>query len=285
LVVEFSDGFETGDTTKWDAAIQTNGIISVEGLNPRFGTKHLRCVSNAGTGQKRVFVQKFITAGNIKHIRAYIYIAPSVVGSAERVTFMALYPSGAPTNYIATVTLLGTKLVSYFRNAGKYAYADSALELSHGAYHCLELGVKVGAGDGELHVWLDGTEVITLLNLSNSEFGSVLEARAGISFTEAVESQTVDMDEVAIGDSYIGPVLPPKPCWIATAAFLSPVAPQLNYLRRFRDQYLPDRVVEAYYRTSPPIADYISKHERIRIAIREVINFGIKLLRALHVVD
>ena len=62
-------------------------------------------------------------------------------------------------------------------------------------------------------------------------------------------------------------------CFIATAAYGTDTAEEIDILREFRDTVLlPNRLgtglVAFYYKTSPPLADLISRHEGLRTVVR-----------------
>lgn len=62
-------------------------------------------------------------------------------------------------------------------------------------------------------------------------------------------------------------------CFIATAAYGSYLDPHVVTLRKFRDDYLltnePGKLlVAAYYSLSPPIADFIARHDTARVTVR-----------------
>jgi len=65
-------------------------------------------------------------------------------------------------------------------------------------------------------------------------------------------------------------------CFIATAAYGTPTAKQLDVLQAFRDDVLlksavGSRLVDFYYRVSPPIANFISEHNFVRTLVRELL--------------
>jgi hypothetical protein len=62
-------------------------------------------------------------------------------------------------------------------------------------------------------------------------------------------------------------------CFIATAAYGTPMADEIQILRKFRDEYLLTNpvgqgLVEVYYRISPPIADFITEHPSLKPIVR-----------------
>ena len=62
-------------------------------------------------------------------------------------------------------------------------------------------------------------------------------------------------------------------CFIATAAFGSPLADEVEILQSFRDRFLIQNVlgrkfVNCYYRLSPPVADFIKAKPLVKFIIR-----------------
>jgi hypothetical protein len=62
-------------------------------------------------------------------------------------------------------------------------------------------------------------------------------------------------------------------CFIATAAYGTPMAEEIQVLREFRDEYLltnplGQALVGLYYRVSPPIAEFIIEHPSLKPVVR-----------------
>ena len=68
----------------------------------------------------------------------------------------------------------------------------------------------------------------------------------------------------------------PEGCFIATATYGTEVHSKIDLLRDFRDSWLKKNYfgrlfIKAYYRLSPPVADYIAESEVRREKVRKVL--------------
>ena len=90
-----------------------------------------------------------------------------------------------------------------------------------------------------------------------------------------IERVTVETD----GSVTIEEEAPPEEeggCFIATAAYGTSTAVEIDVLRAFRDGVLLEstlgsQLVEWYYQVSPPVADFISEHDVLRTLVRELL--------------
>jgi len=83
------------------------------------------------------------------------------------------------------------------------------------------------------------------------------------------------------------------PCFIATAAYGTPLHPHLDILRNFRDSFLlpsdfGSKLVSIYYKYSPFVANLITKHKALKVAVRimllPLVAFSYSMVHSGHVV-
>jgi PKD repeat protein len=120
----------------------------------------------------------------------------------------------------------------------------------------------------------DGTHAEVLTGLDSD---TTYEFKAQLKGSATVESTTF---QFTTDKSSTPPPTPPlsrgKVCFIATAAYGTSTAEQINVLREFRDIVLLEsttgsRFVALYYQLSPPVADSIAGNEHLRTLVRELL--------------
>ena len=127
------------------------------------------------------------------------------------------------------------------------------------------------------HPYGEGTEVPVTANpedgfefsgwsgdASGTDNPTTITMNSDKSVTASFSATTTDGDE---------PGEKKGPCFIATAAYGSPLHPHLDILRDFRDRYLISSklgrlLVEFYYKCSPVVADFIAKHKALNVVVR-----------------
>ncbi len=132
---------------------------------------------------------------------------------------------------------------------------------------------------------VEGVDVGTPTTVNFTNGWSDIDAATLVAYQ--VETTEVDVTDGTI-DSFSDPshdldltvipafVIHSDDCFIATAAYGSPLQPSVKILREFRDRYflgsrLGRSFVTLYYETSPPVADFIATRDSLRAIIRVVL--------------
>ena len=125
---------------------------------------------------------------------------------------------------------------------------------------------------------LSPTTRLSATNTGGTYVQGNITVRAPVDTTHArirlVETGWVSGQDVRFDD--IGFNAPAAGCFIATAAYGTDTAQQLDVLRGFRDRVLlkdplGSKFVSLYYKTSPPIANFIAEHSVLRTVVREAL--------------
>lgn len=284
----FEDGFESGDLSKWTAQTKTAGeAIAVVSTDPFKGAYHADFETDGNATGEMAYLQ--LTTGPYMELFVRLYCkflkALPPVGQFFIPLDVASYQV-TPWHafcYVDVGNVDGTPVWRLFwRDATGTYITASAVPVLLNKWYCVEVHIKVGMTDGRYELWIDGEKVVDVAGKDNQSILKAIDTIwIGERWSSGQVSHGIYIDEVVLADQYIGPYVapPPKICFIATAAYGSPLAAQLDVLRRFRDRCLPEPLVETYYRSSPPVARFISRHERIRIYVRHLIDALIKVLR------
>jgi hypothetical protein len=98
-----------------------------------------------------------------------------------------------------------------------------------------------------------------------------------VNITTTTTPSLADLQGTPLGGYGHPSETPPRPpcggCFIATAAYGTDTAKEIDTLREFRDEVLLPKslgasFVSLYYKISPPIANFISQHEVLRTVVR-----------------
>jgi chitodextrinase len=185
----FTDGFESGDLSSWTS---NTGVVAQqqEVYEGSWGAR-------ATTSSPAVWAYKTLAT---THTELYYRIRFKVISQGASST----------VNVLKLRTATGTALFGLFRSAsGNLGYRNevaavsttSATPVSVGAWHEVQVRVRINGPSGEVETWLDGVRIASLSKIEN--FGTTPIGRLQIGENSTGKTYDVAFDDVAANSSFI----------------------------------------------------------------------------------
>jgi hypothetical protein len=212
-----------------------------------------------------------IATGDIK-INEIMYNPSTEQGSDADMEWIELYNNDTKEVNISGWTIDDNPISDNVMQPGDYivlARNKTAFEAYYGALSCSVIDVTFALANSG--------DTIVLRNSAGAEIDSVtyqdswgadgngktLERKATGGWAESLEDGGTPCHQNSVTS-----------CFIATAAYGTPLHEDINVLRDFRDKYMMPNpagraFVKIYYSTSPPLADAIRANEALMALVRE----------------
>jgi hypothetical protein len=242
--------------------------VAGKGAYAAGATVRIRAVANPGYAFGNWTADAPITFGGVTDVETTFTML------AQAITVTAHFVEASPPPDVPTVTTLAATDIS--------SYA-ATIHMSYTVGYYTPVEVRFACKRPTDPAWFftswisrpadgDYTEVLSgLVSQTQYQFKAQLRYDSTViegavyQFTTAAGSSTSLTDMLA----YFG-------CFIATAAYGTPAAEQIDVLREFRDAVLLNNslgslFVEMYYRLSPPVADFIAGNEVARTVVRDLL--------------
>lgn len=204
----FNNGFDSGDFSAWTSTDYAGTAPTVQSAAKHHGTYAMKsALTNAGNYGVAL---KSITATAAAYVRSYVYVS-ALPASGNRLLagtgFIDNTSGGGydnPSIYIYNDAGTMKWSVNY-TDSGGYKWADSAgTTIVANTWYCVEVYRKMSTTIGEVRLFVDGTEKITVTGLADNSGVTLAMVQAG-GYSPVALSTNVYVDCVVAADAYIGP--------------------------------------------------------------------------------
>jgi hypothetical protein len=196
----FADGFESGSFASWSGTSGTPQIVDspvhhddhAALFNPRGAYEY--CYKTLDSSQSTVYHRFYVRVDELPN------------ANGEKYDLSRGYAGGTVIWQTAIADSSGLRWSINYRSGATWTQVNSDVTtINTGTWYCIELYWKLGATDGEVHLYIDGTEVITVTGIDTNNYGNCDTIRNGVSsYTGTFTGPNVYEDCIVVDDAYIG---------------------------------------------------------------------------------
>ncbi|MES3038012.1 MAG: CFI-box-CTERM domain-containing protein [Bdellovibrionota bacterium] len=280
---EGSNGISTGVISGSTATITVpwssmcSFVLGAACTTVQRGSKTLKIVESSDCSATSALDLNVVMSVNITAGDDYVADCSSVAAVDEGVCFFSAQEGDEkiyitdfkiPTNYPAIADVVKFEGLTLFSETAASAAAGRAALKSSSRRDSLT--ITGGSLESQFVSGLtnDSLYCITVGNRDNT--GNIYQ------FIDVSSLVLYPDDNICLRPSEVVGILSDKKCFIATAAYGSDMDQHVETLRVFRNEFMAHSalgraMVKAYYRLSPPLADFISHNEVLKTATRLVL--------------
>lgn len=230
-------------------------------------TVRIRAVANPGYAFGNWTANPAVTFGNVTAADT------TFIMLTQALTVTAHFQEALPPTGVPTVTTQCATAISSYSGTVNLNFTVGSFSSVEVRFACKRLTDPAWFYSAWVPKTEDGThaEVLTgLVSQTQYEFKGQLRYDSTV-----IEGATRQFTTVAGSGTNLNDLLAYFGCFIATAAYGTPTAEQIDVLRDFRDAMLlkskmGSQLVVLYYRLSPPVAEFIAGNEVLRTLVREL---------------
>jgi hypothetical protein len=165
--------------------------------------------TNNSTNGVAMSLQKTISANEV-YLRFYFKISALTLASGGYVYLASLLSASGTNGVLRIVPQSGINCLQLqYYDVSNLLQKTSSTPILTNTVYCLEFHFKRGAGNAELHVYLDGAELsdLTVTGVSiNSTTNNVALGSTWASYPGSGNNFDIFYDCVVVSDSYVGPI-------------------------------------------------------------------------------
>ena len=206
LLLDAEDNSEAGLTVTEEGS----NIFSIATGAKAHGTYGYNFAFSGNDGENDCNFYKSFTAGADIYMRFYLYI-PSAFdcNQGAQLTFGGLHyakTAVAAKPYFLRDASGNINLYRfyYYTNTGITNAAITPTTITRDTWHYMEMRFKSGAGDGVVTLWMDGSEIVSVTDLTNNNYQAGYASAGNITGAIPTASSEFYIDDIKIDSLSIG---------------------------------------------------------------------------------